>query len=238
MSRIARAAQVLGIAAPALTLVGIGLTQVGMPALIGFATFAFSILIGLIALVLGLIGLFLTRGDGGGRRQALVGIAMGCLMIVLVLVGRAPGTDAPAINDITTNLEDPPAFAAQGDRDMAFPPPMFAATYSVTEYKDLIRNAYPDLEPIRRAASVDASYAAALARAQDMGWTVTVEDPATASFQAQDVTAVFRFVDDISVRVRADGTGSVIDVRSKSRDGRGDIGANAARIRAFRDGLE
>ena len=238
MSRTARAAQVLGIAAPVLTLVGVGLAQVGVPALVGFAIFAVAILVGLIALVLGLIGLFLTRGDGGGRRQAFVGIAMGCLMVVLVLIGRAPGTGAPAINDITTNLDDPPAFAAQGDRDMSFPPPMFSGSYTKAEYMDLIRNAYPDLEPIRRQASAEASYAAALARAKEMGWTVTVEDPATGSFQAQDETALFRFVDDISVRVRADGSGSVIDVRSKSRDGRGDIGANAARIRAFREGLQ
>jgi uncharacterized protein (DUF1499 family) len=39
------------------------------------------------------------------------------------------------------------------------------------------------------------------------------------------------------VRVRAAPNGSVVDVRSKSRDGQGDMGANAARIRAFRDAL-
>ncbi|MBW2399988.1 MAG: DUF1499 domain-containing protein, partial [Deltaproteobacteria bacterium] len=44
-------------------------------------------------------------------------------------------------------------------------------------------------------------------------------------------------VDDIVVRVRRDGADSIVDVRSKSRDGRGDMGANAARIRLFRDEL-
>ncbi len=54
-------------------------------------------------------------------------------------------------------------------------------------------------------------------------------------FEAVEVTRIFRFVDDIVVRVRMSpgGNGSVVDVRSKSRDGRGDLGANAARIRAF-----
>jgi uncharacterized protein (DUF1499 family) len=51
------------------------------------------------------------------------------------------------------------------------------------------------------------------------------------------VTRIFRFVDDIVVRVRPSNGGSIVDVRSKSRDGRGDMGANAARIRAFRDKL-
>jgi len=45
-------------------------------------------------------------------------------------------------------------------------------------------------------------------------------------------------VDDISVRVRESGGGAVVDIRSKSRDGKGDMGANAARIRAFRDWIE
>jgi len=44
---------------------------------------------------------------------------------------------------------------------------------------------------------------------------------------------IFRFVDDVSVRVRPDTGGAKIDVRSKSRDGKGDIGTNARRIRTF-----
>ena len=47
------------------------------------------------------------------------------------------------------------------------------------------------------------------------------------------MTAIFRFVDDIAIRVRPTASGTVVDVRSKSRDGRGDLGANAERIRAF-----
>jgi len=40
--------------------------------------------------------------------------------------------------------------------------------------------------------------------------------------------------DDIVVRIRAEGaSGSRIDIRSKSRVGQSDFGANARRIRAF-----
>ena len=56
--------------------------------------------------------------------------------------------------------------------------------------------------------------------------------------EASDRTLVFRFVDDVVIRLRpARGGGTQLDVRSKSRDGRGDLGANAGRIRAFRDAL-
>jgi len=42
-----------------------------------------------------------------------------------------------------------------------------------------------------------------------------------------------RFHDDFAVRVRPDDGGAVVDMRSKSRDGKGDLGANAERIRSF-----
>jgi uncharacterized protein (DUF1499 family) len=55
--------------------------------------------------------------------------------------------------------------------------------------------------------------------------------------EATDTSRVFRFVDDIAVRIRSDANGSRIDVRSKSREGKGDLGANAARIRKLREAL-
>ena len=48
-----------------------------------------------------------------------------------------------------------------------------------------------------------------------------------------DTSLLFGFKDDIVVRVAANGAGSRVDVRSLSRVGRSDIGANARRIRAF-----
>ena len=88
--------------------------------------------------------------------------------------------------------------------------------------------------PIRLSLPRDEAYRVALAGAEGLGWEITRRDPAAGVFEAQDTTALFRFVDDVSVRVRAEGeTKSVIDVRSKSRDGQGDVGANAARIRLY-----
>jgi uncharacterized protein (DUF1499 family) len=51
--------------------------------------------------------------------------------------------------------------------------------------------------------------------------------------EAISVSRVFRFIDDVVVRVRPEGSGSRIDMRSKSRVGKGDLGANAARIEDF-----
>jgi len=63
-------------------------------------------------------------------------------------------------------------------------------------------------------------------------------DAAAGTLLARDTSKIFRFVDDIVVRVRpAENGGAIVDVRSKSRVGQGDIGANAARIRRFAERL-
>ncbi|MGZ4895356.1 MAG: DUF1499 domain-containing protein, partial [Candidatus Angelobacter sp.] len=43
----------------------------------------------------------------------------------------------------------------------------------------------------------------------------------------------FGFKDDIVVRIAADGNGSRVDVRSLSRIGKSDVGANARRVRDY-----
>jgi uncharacterized protein (DUF1499 family) len=67
---------------------------------------------------------------------------------------------------------------------------------------------------------------------------VVAADPAAGRIEATATTFWFGFVDDVVVRVRpAAGGGSRIDVRSVSRVGKSDVGANAKRIRAYRAAL-
>ena len=67
---------------------------------------------------------------------------------------------------------------------------------------------------------------------------ITESAPAAGRLEAYAESRIFHFIDDIVIRVRpAPGDGSILDLRSNSRVGQGDVGANAARIRAFRDAL-
>jgi uncharacterized protein (DUF1499 family) len=68
-------------------------------------------------------------------------------------------------------------------------------------------------------------------------WEVVHADPVEGRVQAVAVSRVFRFQDDVIVRVRPDEGGSRVDVRSRSRVGRSDLGASAARIQAFREAV-
>jgi uncharacterized protein (DUF1499 family) len=156
-----------------------------------------------------------------------LGFGCGAVLVGTLAVSAQPGAGLPPINDITTNLGDPPAFSSDPaglGRDMSYP----------SEFVPQVEAAYPDLAPLVVSSEPAQALALAEQTARGLGWEVVEADPESGTLLARQTTKIFRFVDDIVVRVRpGEGGGAVIDVRSKSRDGRGDLGANATRIRAF-----
>jgi uncharacterized protein (DUF1499 family) len=132
----------------------------------------------------------------------------------------------PPINDITTDTGNPPAYMTA---KVGYPGEQFAKQQ---------RAAYPDIQPIRLPVSPGEAFDKALRAAEAMDWEVVGRDARAGTLEAVDTTRWFGFKDDIAVRVRAEGAGSRIDIRSKSRVGRGDMGTNARRIRAYAERLK
>jgi uncharacterized protein (DUF1499 family) len=93
---------------------------------------------------------------------------------------------------------------------------------------------YPDLQPQRFSKPADQVFAAALATAREMELEITMQSPDRGEIQAVATTRVFRFKDDVTIAV---GRNGVVNVRSRSRVGKGDLGANARRIREFQERL-
>ena len=209
-----------------------------VPPIAGFAVFGLALLGGgVTSLFLGLASIFVPGAAEHVSRRAgmlAVVIGLGSLLLLGTLVRRASGV--PAIHDITTETTDPPLFSAAAmnsanrGRDLSYP-------HGPAETPRLQEEAYADLQPIELRAGPDDAYQEALNTASDLGWVVVESNSTTRTFEAEDETSVFRFVDDIVVRVRPGSVGSVIDVRSTSRTGVGDMGVNADRIRRFRSAL-
>jgi|SRR5262245_13667925 len=199
-----------------------------LPPFGGFLIFALG---GLLALVAGVMAIVrLARGRGlapGGAAAVAAGIAF------IMLAIRSAGS--PRINDFTTDLAEPPTFQhaatmpANAGRDMAYPVPFASIQRACCADLRPAHLALPPAEAFTRAQSVAAHMPA---------WTVTRSDPGTGVIEAVATSRLFHFQDDIVIRVRPDGSGSRVDVRSKSRDGQGDLGVNAARIRAYVAELE
>ena len=117
-------------------------------------------------------------------------------------------------------------------RDMAFP----------KENGNRIRDAYPDVHTLAVMRSANAVYRLALGISKSQeGWTVTSARQSKDEWYVEGfaVTKLFGFHDDFVIRVsEVDENSCIVDMRSKSRDGQGDFGANANRIRDFMAELE
>lgn len=136
----------------------------------------------------------------------------------------------PMIHDITTDTETPPKFVAVLPLRASAPN---TAEYEGPELAAQQRTGYPDLGPLSLQIPPAQAFSHALAVAKDMGWEVVANEPGEGRIEATDTTFWFGFKDDVVVRIAAAGTGSRIDVRSVSRVGKSDVGANAKRITEY-----
>jgi len=196
----------------------------------GFGAFGLGSLIAVVGGVLGAFGLRATRNGVGGRDRAGFAVIVGALALAGVLSGALPGRGLPRINDFTTNPADPPLFEyAKRDPDTRNRDYSYPAGYAEQQAV-----AYPDLAPIALAVPPAEAYEKARSAVESLGWHITLAEPARGILEARDTSKLFRFVDDVAIRIRP-GTngGSIVDIRSKSRDGKGDLGINANRIRTF-----
>jgi uncharacterized protein (DUF1499 family) len=175
--------------------------------------------------------IFAGRSFGLWRILLLIGVLLlGAGYILLPL--RLWMQHAPAIHDITTDTADPPALiaplaarAAEHGASASYGGPAIAAQQ---------QKAYPDIAPLILPLPPAKAFDLALATARSMPrWQVTASDPASGRIEASQVSFWFGFVDDVAIRVTPAGDGSRVDMRSVSRQGKGDLGVNAARVRAY-----
>jgi uncharacterized protein (DUF1499 family) len=168
----------------------------------------------------------------GPRRALAAGIAG---LALALLVAGPPlyywrlGGLVPPINDISTDIDNPPRFVAVlALRTSAENPVDYRAGAAAQQ-----KLAYPDIAPAMLDLPPAQAFARAERAARALGWEVVAVAPGDLRIEATDTTLLFGFKDDIVIRVAAAGSGSRVDVRSQSRVGKGDFGVNAERIRKF-----
>jgi uncharacterized protein (DUF1499 family) len=136
----------------------------------------------------------------------------------------------PPIHDITTDTFDPPQFVALAELRAKAPN---GAKYGGTEIAAQQQKGYPDIKSLILKEPPQKALQSAIDAARACGWEIVSSDAPTGRIEATDTTRWFGFKDDIIVRVRAEGSGSRVDVRSVSRVGQSDVGANAERVRRY-----
>jgi len=192
---------------------------------------ALVFLIGLVYLVIAM------RSDlVRNRNLVIVSMILGLLPVGIMGPQMAAAVDVPPIHDITTDTANPPEFVAivplrknapngyEYGATEAWPAEKLGAT---------TMEAYPGLKPIESDLSVADAVDRAEATLLAMGLEVVAVDRDAGVVEATATTFWFGFKDDMVVRVVDDGEGSRIDLRSMSRVGQSDVGANADRITDF-----
>lgn len=197
-----------------------------------FGVFGIGLLALLIAIVVLLIGLLLSKGTGGAMPTVRAWGAVGAALVALVVIfSQRPGYESgPPIHDLTTDVNDPPAFEAIAPlRADARNPVAYAGPETAAQQQA----AFPDLKTLMIEKPTDQVFSAAEQIAGGMGWEIVAVDGDNGIIEATDTTRWFHFKDDIVIRIKAAGDGTAVDVRSKSRVGQGDMGTNTQRIRIF-----
>jgi uncharacterized protein (DUF1499 family) len=170
------------------------------------------------------------------RSGILIGIFLGAIILGQLGMQYSTMTSVPVIHNISTDTLDPPTFdklVAVREAEGANP-----LVYDAEVLAEQQQEAYPDVMTLASTQSTDQLFAQTVSVLQDLGIEVVNEDAAAGVIEATDTTFWFGFKDDVVVRIRDTANGSIVDVRSVSRVGRSDLGANAKRIRAILRGLE
>lgn len=169
------------------------------------------------------------------------GFAQGAAIAISLVAAAGPlwltwiGSRVPPIHDITTDMTNPPAFVAIVPLRARGRNPV---VYEGEEVARQQRAAYPDIQPLVLGTwPTEQAFDRALAVARKMGWMIIDTSLADGRIEASDTTPFFGFVDDIVIRVSIVGSRTQIDVRSLSRIGRSDLGANALRVRRYTHAL-
>ena len=199
----------------------------------GLVLFALACLAAGIILLLMLVACLMPRYSSD-RSHALL-TALASLPPVLLMANLASSAaDYPPIHDIVTNPDNPPEFIVgklvrnETHNSLEIKPEVVA----------MQREAYPDITTIVSELTTREAFRRAEDTVDALGWNIYNSDFRKGLIEASVTSEWFGFVDDIVVDVQRRPGGTYIDLRSISRVGRGDLGANANRIRAFRDMFE
>ena len=224
------------VSVPVLVIAAIGHRSGLMAATPTYATIALGFSFAALGAIAALAAFEAIWRDGRkGLGPALRGLLVGLLVLSLPIAGAWKLVAYPRLTDISTDLDDPPAFVFALNDNPGDSRPILDPS---EEDADLQREAYPDIVPRHYPVGPARVFDDASAIVAGRGWTLLgakrPEEPGeTGRIEAVALTPIFGFRQAVVIRIEPDGEGTLVDMRSTARNGEHDLGANAERIRAF-----
>ncbi len=196
----------------------------------GFLLMRIAFFAGLGAAAVALLLILIPKTRSAGAGVLVVALVLGLATAFVPWNGVRTVRSLPFIHDITTDTQNPPQFVAILPLRADAPNPPEYAGEEVAEQQ---RAGYPDLAPLTLQMPSDEVFDKALAAASALGWEIVASEASEGRIEATETTFWFGFKDDVVIRIEDLGNETRLNMRSKTRVGRSDVGANAARIRRF-----
>lgn len=202
-----------------------------------------AVALGVVAAVLGLFA-----RPRRGLVLALLAIVLGAGTYAVIAAQNAQAAKFPPIHDVSTGWDAPPmptaTLATARDKEGAFPADKqpvvdrdsVIGIFSGRTVAEVNAETCKAAVPITLTEPPNQAFAAALKAVQDRGLQVVSTDRTQGAIDAT-ATNFWGMKDDVMVRVRAEGAGARIDIRSISRHGLNDRGHNCRRVDQLRAAL-
>ena len=207
-----------------------GLSTPAAVNLIGVSTvgLALAVLIAIVSLIR------IWFGGQTGAANDFAAIIVGLIGLALPVFVLSKAFLLPMVNDLQTSPADPLQFTVLLEQRPSDANPLSGPD---PETVRLQAEKYPDIGPMLVERSAPSVFNVVGEAVKQLGWTVVVNEAPGESgvgrIEATDGTLIMGFTDDVVVRVKGNDAAASIDIRSASRYGKHDFGANADRIYAF-----
>lgn len=197
-----------------------------------FTSLRFGVYVGGAALILIILNVLLNRKNTQwGSTFAYAVLALVAVAMPVSMMSKASAV--PPIHDITTDVTNPPVFVAVAPLREGAPNPI---TYEGGEVTKQQLEAYPEIKTQLLPQNLETVLSAAEKAIVSLGWE-RAQGALPNTLEATDTTLWFGFKDDVVIRLTPKSNNTLVDMRSKSRVGKSDLGKNAQRINAFFDEL-
>lgn len=238
MSKAAVLSRQLAVFSLAVAIVGFLAVRRGLDLL---AVLGGALLISVVAILTAILAfVVIWRSGRKGAGQALAGLVLAASLLAYPAYLVQKTMRLPQLPDLSTDLTDPPNFslsraalAARGGRT----PPSVALVQRKAQLKS-----YPQIQPILLDLDAPDAYGAALKAVTASGWKIVEQSPPGGRSGLGHIDAIassfiLGFPSDITVRLRPLAGQTRIDIRTVSRFGPYDFGANPHNIANFEAAL-
>jgi uncharacterized protein (DUF1499 family) len=195
-----------------------------------FQILTYTVYLSAAVFLVGMVMSFIKRADVNLAKSARTAALIALLPMIGIGTQVFTAQSVPGIHNISTDVVNPPKFdkvvALRGENTNPL-------EYNIDKLASVQTAAYPKVKTLITDLNISDAHARAKSVIESMGLELVNSDASNGIIEATETTTIWGFKDDLVVRITEQEDSTAIDLRSVSRIGMSDLGANAKRIEKF-----